>query len=128
MCGRSDHSWMVAPNSRMAAIDGPLAATPLPLQVSRCTAASLPAAGVTPHCSPSTLAMPNLYPPTLSSTLVPLAPTPLRSCQAGEYLSNGSCLKCPVNTYQPTAGSNTECLKCPEPSFAHFEGSTACIA
>lgn len=50
------------------------------------------------------------------------------SCAAGEYLSNGSCLKCPVNTYQPTGGANTECLKCPEPSFAHFEGSTACVA
>jgi len=33
-----------------------------------------------------------------------------------------------VGTYQPTAGSATDCLKCPEPSFAHFEGSTECIA
>ena len=35
------------------------------------------------------------------------------NCAPGFYaMSNGSCVPCPVGTYQPNEGS-TDCLKCP---------------
>ncbi len=93
------------------------------------------------HCAPVELFKIGLSPPSprdkLSLPLTSILDPPkfsvhhvtfavsVRACPAGQFVQDGLCAPCPVNTYKPSAGNVLSCTRCPGNTVTLTTGSTS---